>query len=307
MTRANLEPHVPSEVGSDALRTLLANVVDYAGLFPPADLTMAEAVERFASYLLSRNRWMLGRFVLSASRLREFEQAFTLAPETGQWTVSCLLGTNLSSELEQVERFQNRHKKEQVVIDCFELVAPSSEEDLTHIRNQLPAGYSIYFEVPLTARKELLAAIRDAGAGAKIRTGGLKPEAIPAASKIAAFLKLCAECGTRFKATAGLHHPLRCIKPLSYDVDAPRSKMHGFLNVLLAATLAYNGAPEPELLSVLEFDSQEAFRFEEESASLGGNRLRVPQIAEMRQNFMTSFGSCSFDEPIDDLNELKLL
>jgi hypothetical protein len=307
MTQAKLAPRTPIETDSDpALRALLANVVDYAGLFPPAGLAMAQAVEHFASYLRSGNRWMLGRFVLPAARLREFEQAFARARETEQWKISCLLGPNIASDLAEIERFQSRHSKDRVAIDCLELSA-SGIEHLPQLRHQLPAEHSLYLEVPLLAHKELLLAIRDSAAGAKIRTGGLKPEAIPAASGIAAFLKLCAETRTRLKATAGLHHPLRCVKPLTYDADAPRAEMHGFLNVLLAAGLAYCGAPEQDVLSALEADSREALHFERESVSFGGRSLSASQLAEVRENFMTSFGSCSFEEPIDHLRELQLL
>ena len=288
------------------LRALLANAVDYAGLFPPAGVEMAKAVERYASYLQSENRWMLGRFVLPASRLHEFEQEYGLVPEAEQWKISCLCGPNITSELAEIERFQSRHSEDQIVIDCLELSAPGIEH-LPQLRNRLPAGHSIYFEVPLTAPKELLLAIRDSAAGAKIRTGGLKPETIPAAPGVAAFLKVCVETRTRFKATAGLHHPLRCVKPLTYDVDAPRAKMHGFLNVLLAAGLAYCGALEQDVLSALKADSSEAFHFERESVSISGRSLSASQLAEMRENLMTSFGSCSFEEPIDDLRELQLL
>jgi hypothetical protein len=307
MIPAKLAPHPPNETDSDrALRTLLANVVDYAGLFPPAGLAMEQAVARFASYLRSENRWMLGRFVVPASRLREFEQPFALASESEQWKISCLFGPHIASDLAEIERFQSRHSKDRVTIDCLELGALGIEH-LPQLCNQLPAGHSIYFEVPLNARKEVLLAIRNSAAGAKIRTGGLKPEAIPAASGIAAFLKLCAETRTRLKATAGLHHPLHCVKPLTYDVDAPRANMHGFLNVLLAAGLASCGAHEQDILSALEADSRDAFNFERESVTFKGRSLSISQIAEVRENLMTSFGSCSFEEPIDDLRELQLL
>jgi hypothetical protein len=307
MTQAKVALRAPKRMGSDpVLRTLLANVVDFAGLFPPAGLEMAQAVDRFASYLRSEHRWMLGRFVLPASRLRELERAFALATETEQWWISCLLGPNIASDLAEIKRFRSRHGKDRVIVDCLELSAPVIEH-LPQIRNQLPAGHSIYFEVPLQAHKELLLAIRNSAAGAKIRTGGLKPETIPAASGIAAFLKLCAETRTRLKATAGLHHPLRCVKPLAYDVEAPRAKMHGFLNVLLAAGLAYRGAGERDILSALEADSRDAFRFDRESVRFGGSSLSISEIAEMRKNFMTSFGSCSFEEPVNDLRELQLL
>ena len=57
------------------LRSLLTGLVDYAGLFPPAELAMAQAVEKYASYRKGAHTWMLGRFVLPVPRLEEFAKS----------------------------------------------------------------------------------------------------------------------------------------------------------------------------------------------------------------------------------------
>ena len=49
------------------------------------------------------------------------------------------------------------------------------------------------------------------------------------------FIRRCIEADVRFKATAGLHHPLRAEFPLTYDAGAPVGAMFGYLNVFLAA------------------------------------------------------------------------
>jgi hypothetical protein len=62
------------------LRTLLAHAIDYAGLFPPAQLDMPGAVAEYESYLASSDAWALGRFVVPAARLRELAAAAGDAP-----------------------------------------------------------------------------------------------------------------------------------------------------------------------------------------------------------------------------------
>src|SRR5687767_1527696 len=66
-----------------SLRALLTNVIDYAGLFPPAELSLDESVLNYARYLHDPEAWMLGRFICPASRLVELEpyasERFTLA------------------------------------------------------------------------------------------------------------------------------------------------------------------------------------------------------------------------------------
>ena len=83
----------------------------------------------------------------------------------------------------------------------------------------------------------------------------------------------CREAGVPFKATAGLHHAVR------------RGEEHGFLN-LLAAT----AAPPGRLEAVLA---------EEVAAEL--------VVAAGDRSLFTSFGSCSWREPVENLVELGLL
>ena len=60
---------------TQSLDILLAQIVDYAGLFPPADLPMDQAVANYAAYRQDPGAWMLGRFVVPVARLDEFAQA----------------------------------------------------------------------------------------------------------------------------------------------------------------------------------------------------------------------------------------
>ncbi len=158
----------------------------------------------------------------------------------------------------------------------------------------------VYCEVPPGD----LDTVQAAGCYAKLRTGGVTPGAIPAVADVAAFIVACAERRLPFKATAGLHHPIRAPHPLTYESDAPRAVMHGFLNVFLAAAFAWRG--DRDIEPVLGETDAAAFRFDER-AHWRGRSLDAGQVREARQQFAHSVGSCSFDEPIEGLEALGLL
>jgi hypothetical protein len=157
-----------------------------------------------------------------------------------------------------------------------------------------------YCEVPIEALDE----VKRVGCFAKLRTGGVKPEAIPTVEEVAAFIRACADRQLAFKATAGLHHPIRAMQPLTYESSAPRAVMHGFLNVFLAAAFAWHGLRDIE--PILAETDAGAFSFGEE-ARWRDWALSAAQIRDARKDFAHAFGSCSFEEPIQDLKGLGLL
>jgi hypothetical protein len=162
------------------------------------------------------------------------------------------------------------------------------------------AARPVYCEIPVGELDEA----KRAGCFAKVRTGGVKREAIPTVAEVAAFLRACADRRLAFKATAGLHHPVRSEQPLTYEPGAPRAVMHGFLNVFLAAALAWHG--DRELEPVLAETDPAAFRFDER-AWWRDRSLDAALVREAREQFTHAFGSCSFAEPVRDLVALGLL
>ena len=121
--------------------------------------------------------------------------------------------------------------------------------------------------------------------------------AFPPIADVATFLRACKKAGVAFKATAGLHHPLRCVKPLTYAPDAPTGTMHGFLNVFLAAALL-DHADE-----ILREEHPDAFAFDDDGASWRGHRVST-ELARDEPRLRDVVGSCSFEEPIGDLRAL---
>ena len=142
------------------------------------------------------------------------------------------------------------------------------------------------------------------GCFAKFRTGGLTPDAIPSVEHVATFIRACSDRRLPFKATAGLHHPVRGPHPLTYDAGAPRAVTHGFLNFFLAAAFAWHG--DRDIEPILAETDPTLFRFDER-VHWRDRSLSSDQVREARQAFVHSFGSCSFDEPVRGLEALGLL
>ena len=284
-----------------AAHALLAGLVDYAGLFPPAALPMAEAAAEYARQRAGAHGWMLGRFICPVARLDELAAAAAPHLAGEPWPISALAG---AGDGPAIERFNAAHPG--LVIDALELKASSVAE--IEAFTSLPPGLVRYVEVPLEGDlMGLLRGLRAHGCRAKVRTGGVTPGAFPEPAALSRFLAACAAAEVPFKATAGLHHPVRSEHPLTYAADAPRGVMHGFLNVFVAAALARRGAHEATLESVLREQRPTAFSLDAEGVVWGEHRIDAAELRALRHDFAVSFGSCSFAEPVADLQTLGLL
>ncbi len=241
---------------------LFTGLIDYAGLFPPAALSMTDAVRNFDAYRRGDYAWMLGRFVVPAAKMHEVPGDFP------------------KSVLGVAEN------------DVLELKYEECGQPRPNIAT------TVYVEVSGLAQLDDVAR---QGLRAKLRTGGVTHDAFPDAERVASFIERCAELGLAFKATAGLHHPIRCVKPLTYEPGAPTGTMHGFVNVFMAAAL-----PQHSREILMESDAR-AFEFSDDSASWRGHSIATADLARVRNEFAISFGSCSFEEPLNDLKELGWL
>ena len=295
-------------------RILLAELIDYAGLFPPAALGMAEAVAEYAAHRSGPDAWMLGRFITPAARLDEFEDAaqkhLPFDSDAVPWKVSVLGGADLAPHLTLINDFNKRHTlyadEGRVFVDTLEIKAASVEEVEQAMRKMHPT-LSVYIEIPVAENPQtLLQAIAREGVRAKVRTGGVTPEAFPSSSDLAAFIGACARSGVAFKATAGLHHAIRSVHRLTYEADSPFGLMHGFLNVLLAATSFSAGKGEETAIELLEETSADEFRFDDEGVTWRRLGFKNEHLAHARE-LMVAFGSCSFGQPLEDLSKLGIL
>jgi hypothetical protein len=288
-----------------ALHALLEGLIDYAGIFPPASLDIPAAVRNYSAYRASDEAWMLGRFVVPAQRLAEFSSAFAEAccyELVTPWLLSVLSTGDAAADLGLLSSFNEGA----AFLDAIELKVVNAAQAQQQLAS-MPPDMASYVEIASQQRNEILAVLKKSGARAKIRTGGVAADLIPSSQEIADFLVDCAKTKVPFKATAGLHHPLRSMQKLTYDESSATATMHGFVNVFVAAMVAYQGAPLEEVIDVLNEQSSTAFQWEKNMLKWRNYRLSTKQVKAARQSFAISFGSCSFTEPVDDLKTLGWL
>lgn len=294
-------------MAAKSLTALLAGIVDYAGLFPPASLNMADAVRNYAQYLREPDAWALGRFIVPVARLAEFErEAGPHFSKSVSWKLSALGGSNIPDDLKVSSDFNCRYINK-AVIDTIEVKGASVDEIRTAI-SLVPKSFQLFIEISIgNDPTDLIRVIGELGAKAKVRTGGVTADAFPSSSELARFIDACVRTNVQFKATAGLHHPIRSLDNLTYNPDSEKGKMYGYLNVFLAAAFLKEGMSVEEIVNLLEEESRDAFRFDDEGVSWRSHRLDVNSLKKVRETVAMSFGSCSFREPMEDLERMKLL
>jgi hypothetical protein len=291
-------------------RALLTGLIDYAGLFPPAELSMAETVANYAAYQHRPDRWALARIVVPVARLVEFETELDRLSEAERlgtrWPITALLGNDPASDRAAIEAFSERHVHGGPAIEALE-ARVASVPQVESLQAAIGTGRELYCELPLAADlPALVATVRRVGARAKIRTGGIKAGDIPPPEAVLAFLTISAAERVPFKATAGLHHPVRGLAPLTYAAGSPCATMFGYLNLLLAATLLWKRRPEAEALAVLTAENRASLRLEEDSIEWVGTRVTADELGHTRREFALTIGSCSFTEPLGEIRELGL-
>jgi hypothetical protein len=289
-----------------AVEGFFQSVLDYAGTFPPARLNLADAVSTYARAQTGAHAWLLGRFVLPASNLQEFEQlARTILRDPGQppWPLSLIV---TGDSFEQLERF-NTEWRGRASITALEF-GPLAAAEIDRLAGRVPDAVEAFFEVPLLDGDldGRVGAIARHHAAAKIRTGGIVAGAFPTETEVVCFMTACAAARVAFKATAGLHHALRGRYPLTYDAGSPQACMHGFLNVSVAAALVHAGASAAAVLEVLRESSPEAFKFCQSGLMWRDRNIPTAVLAETRRHFFRSFGSCAFEQPVEELERLRL-
>lgn len=229
----------------------MRRIIDYAGMFPPANLPFEEAAKNFNEYKAHPHADFLGAFVAPAA---------------------CLSGKALSPASALLDG-------EEHSFDGRIFVEVNWREPYERLLDSIAPPSCV-----------------------KLRTGGVRPEAIPPSGAIADFLLAAAARKLPMKATAGLHVPVRNFDP------AVGARMHGFLNFFCAGFLAYTGRGDRgTLVHVLDDFGYEDFRFCDESMRCGDFEFLKSEVEELRSRWLLSFGSCSFLEPIEHLERHGLI
>jgi hypothetical protein len=302
---------------SASLRALLDQAIDYAGMFPPCSLALEPALRNQASYVRSSEVWMLNGFVLPVEQFDPTTQ-FLSAFDTHHPLRVAALGqktTNADTFLDALYnahaaiRSFSRYNADLVSISHLEMFLPADVDSASlkgarSIVGELP----VFWEAPPEKAERTIALIaghnsdqKVATFGYKLRTGGVTADAFPTSVQIARALITPKTHQLPIKFTAGLHHPIRQFR------DEVKTKMHGFLNVLGAAVLAAEHQWDADqAVKMLEDEDPRSFSFTDDFFAWRDWKIDTGRLQYQRK-FVRSFGSCSFDEPRDDLRALKLL
>jgi len=326
------------------LKLFMDKAIDYAGIFPPANLSMDESIKNYADYSNGDDSHLISHFICSVARLGEFEKSIAgLLSRNFPIPVSVLgrkpetvegLSETVNCDLELIKKFADCNGT-QVDVDVLEMCLPSGVSSvqekymdgildvvnkLDELRFGLNHPFNIFFEATMSSlwQDEILAVINTIAKiktnlnkkgsennylmGFKFRCGGLKIEQYPTVEQTAYCIKMCIDNEVPLKLTAGLHHPFRHYNELA------QTKMHGFVNILAAVLLgkAYK-LEEKRLVQIVEDESYENFRFDDDSFSWKEMKITHDQILDGRNNNIISYGCCSFDEPRADLKRFGLL
>jgi hypothetical protein len=302
---------------SASLRALLDQAIDYAGMFPPCSLALEPALLNQASYVRSPEAWMLNGFVLPIKQfdaatqfLSEFDAHHPLRiAALGRKTTKADAFFDALEEAGTAIGSSSRFDPDIVSISHLEMflpedVDPASLKTARSIVGELP----VFWEAPPEKAEQTIALIaghnsaaNTATFGYKLRTGGVTADAFPTSRQIASALVTSATHQLAIKFTAGLHHPVRQFR------DEVKTKMHGFLNVLGAAVLAAKHQWDvDQAVMMLEDEDPRSFSFTDDFFAWRDWKLDLERL-RYRRKFVRSFGSCSFDEPRDDLRALGFL
>jgi hypothetical protein len=300
-----------------SLRALLAQSIDYAGMFPPCSLALEPALGNQAGYVRSGDAWMLDAFVLSIEQfeatkqiLSEFDAQHPLrVAALGQRTSSADAFLEALEQADAAIRSLSRHNVDLILISHLEMSLPHDVDvgSLKEARSIL-GDLAVFWETPPERAEQTIALLAEfnsdadsATFGYKLRTGGVTADAFPTSAQIANALVTPATHQLPIKFTAGLHHPLRQYR------EEVQTKMHGFLNVLGAAVLAAEHRWDADQTSVmLEDENADSFLFADDFFAWRGWKIDTKRL-QYRRRFVRSFGSCSFDEPREDLRTLGFL
>ena len=305
-------------------KAFMAQLIDYAGLFPPAALPLESAIHNYASYQSGQDAWMLGKFVVAATQLPELNAYMHLFNAGRPLPLSVVIGRSRDAEqtmnllqdgLQQIHKLRLAQGAA-IHIGMLELPLPPVAIDRSLLANIAStadaAGLQLFCEMTCPLYDKWEAGIRKAldeiavfnasghlQLGVKLRTGGVAADAFPTPGQVAVFLAECRDRGLAMKFTAGLHHPVRMYR------EEVQTQMHGFLNVFIAGLLAHaHHLNVVEIERIIADENPDSFFFSE--AEVGWRELPVSAglVEKLRGRVLCAYGSCSFDEPREELRDL---
>lgn len=310
-----------------AKTAMFSGILDYAGTFAPASLSLQNALKQNVDYRKkARHPWLWAKVALSISDIKNinasllFECGFDGNPLMVAVLASPFEGSSTSELLKHVEwdlrelehcKKRSYHSSARQVFVCYELKLPDTleiKETIPLIMNRVTelAALEPYFEISCgpNFEKNLNTLIQslsewkedydesDFTPGIKIRTGG---KYVPTSKEVASVVLATTQNRLRFKATQGLHHAITSAKGL------------GFVNLFAALNLAQAyGEMEfglNDAICCLEDPKGKNFQFYENLFKYKKFELSCDDIEKSRRVHAATFGSCSLEEPDQFLME----
>ncbi len=271
---------------------ITGGLCDDAALFPPGSLPLEEAVPAHVEHRGGPHRRMVGPFVVAASQLP------ALAPvvqdhRPGSFEVAVTVPS--PAAVDRAMRSAGQVPALRVVAVEVAVPADVAAADVVPALDVALTGWpdvTVFVELPRDERRgALVAALSGTSYLAKLRTGGVEAHLYPDEDELASMLVDTARAGLPVKATAGLHHAVRNTDP------GTGFEQHGFLNVIAAVDAALSGAGTEELAAVLAERNPDTV-----AARVRDIGSRVDRVREQ----FRSIGTCSIDEPVQELVELGL-
>lgn len=279
-----------------SLEPAWVGLVDDAAIFPPGDAPLHEATAAYAARSAEDAAELVGTFVLRDTDLplvRGFGGRLSVVVTGGAGQVAGPAGLCARLGLTLAGLEIALRDLDDLAGNARRVVAALDDARST---GQLADDVATFVELPHVASTGSWLAAADevaaAGLGLKFRTGGLEASAFPATHALAGWIDAALDRETAFKCTAGLHHAVRHTTTEGFDEPVDQ---HGFLNVLVATRLLFDGAGVPAAVEALEQRDGAALAAQARDLDLAGAR-----------RWFTSFGSCDVAQPLADLRELEL-
>jgi len=315
------------------LKYFMTRIIDYAGMFPPAKLSFASAFSNYLNYQDDSDNWMMERFVFPITKHNEIADFSPQLNSHNQIIKLSILPQYDDSEVVFLENFKldfeqltlaTKVSPARFDLNFFEFKLPKNLaeadqnrvyrffDELLSIAKTHPHHKPQFFiemsigsdwKYSMNRFTNLLTYYPQAKhLGFKLRCGGITSDTFPEAFIVANAIHLCREKSLPIKFTAGLHHPL------SHFNSSLNTRMYGFFNILGAAVLSYT-----HLLSLNELEEMiteeriDHFSFADQGMKWRDYVVNTEQIKQAREKFCMGYGSCSFDEPRQDLRSLQLM
>jgi len=303
---------------SVSLHHFLDKLIDYAGLFPPAKLEIEPSLKNYAEYIKSTDKWMMSQFIIPVSRLDEIPTGLMKKYSENFPLRLSLISGDICNDIATVNKFIKMNNNSTIFTGYESRIsdlAMFSQNllDVQKLGQDQNLNFESFYEVSpndswINQMNEVVSIISafnaryEAGVGFKLRCGGVEANMFPPADNIAQAILACRDASVSMKFTAGLHHPVR------HYSESVKTKMYGFFNIFIGGMIADKFNLEADALTTILLDENpENFTFDDNGLHWKTYSISSLEIQNYRQEAFISFGSCSFNEPREDLQQLGLL